>query len=155
MTRLLNLLLALMIALGATTAMADLTIKRWNPEGLGQPVGYSQVVTIEGQGKMVLLGGKAGLTADGFIPETLAEQSKLTWENIDLALQAAGASREDVVEIQIFIVDLANIDPEPAYQDVRNFFPAGHKPVSMVIGVSALAIPELKLEINVRAIVAE
>ena len=102
---------------------------------------------------MVLLGGKAGLTADDHIPETLAEQSTLTWGNIDLALKAAGATREDVVEIQIFIVDLANIDPTPAHQDVRNFFPAGHKPVSMVIGVSALAIPELKMEINVRAII--
>jgi enamine deaminase RidA (YjgF/YER057c/UK114 family) len=142
-------------ALGASLAMAEVTIKRWNPEGLSQPEGYSQLVTIEGGGKMVLLGGKAGLRADGYIPETLTEQSKLTWENIDLALKAAGATREDVVEIQIFIVDLANIDPNPAYQDVRNFFPKGHKPVSMVIGVSALAIPELKLEINVRAIVGD
>lgn len=146
---------AVVAALSSAVAVADLTIKRWNPEGLGQPVGYSQVVTIEGKGKMVLLGGKAGLTADGHIPETLAEQSKLTWENVDLALKAAGATREDVVEIQIYIVDLANIDPNPAYQDVRDFFPAGHKPVSMVIGVSALAIPELKMEINVRAIVAD
>lgn len=135
------------------SAMDEITIKRWNPEGLDQPVGYSQVVTIEGTGKMVLLGGKAGLKPDGYIPPTLAEQSKLTWENIDLALKAAGATREDVVEIQIYIVDLANIDPQPAYQDVRAFFPEGHKPVSMVIGVSALAIPELLLEINVRAIV--
>ena len=147
-------LLAVFAALLApVVGMSEVTIKRWNPEGLSQPTGYSQVVTIEGAGKMVLLGGKAGLKPDGFIPETLAEQSKLTWENIDLALKAAGATREDVVEIQIFIVDLANIDPEPAYQDVRDFFPIGHKPVSMVIGVSALAIPELKIEINVRAIV--
>lgn len=135
-------------------AMADVEIKRWNPEGLSQPEGYSQLVTVEGNGKLVLLGGKAGLKPDGFIPETLAEQSKLTWENVDIALKAAGARREDVVEIEIFIVDLANIDPTPAYQDVRDFFPKGHKPVSMVIGVSALAIPELKMEINVRAIVA-
>ncbi len=146
-------ILAALAMLGPVAAMGEVEIKRWNPEGLDQPVGYSQVVTIEGTGKMVLLGGKAGLKPDGFIPETLAEQSKLTWENIDLALKAAGATREDVVEIQIFIVDLANIDPNPAYQDVRNFFPTGHKPVSMVIGVSALAIPELLLEINVRAIV--
>ena len=135
-------------------AMGEVTIKRWNPEGLSQPDCYSQLVTVEGTGKMVLLGGKAGLRPDDSIPPTLAEQSKLTWENIDLALKAAGATREDVVEIQIYIVDLANIDPEPAYQDVRNFFPKGHKPVSMVIGVSALAIPELLLEINVRAIVS-
>ena len=147
-------LLAVFVALLAPViGMSEVTIKRWNPEGLSQPTGYSQVVTIEGSGKMVLLGGKAGLKPDGFIPETLAEQSKLTWENIDLALKAAGATREDVVEIQIFIVDLPKIDPEPAYQDVRSFFPIGHKPVSMVIGVSALAIPELKIEINVRAVV--
>ena len=155
MTRAFIVLAAVAAALSPAHAVAELKIKRWNPEGLGQPVGYSQVVTIEGTGKMVLLGGKAGLTADGHIPETLAEQSKLTWENIDLALKAAGATREDVVEIEIFIVDLANIDPNPAYEDVRNFFPAGHKPVSMVIGVSALAIPELKMEINVRAIVED
>lgn len=146
-------LLAALAVWSPLNAVAEIEIKRWNPEGLSQPEGYSQVVTIEGTGKIVLLGGKAGLTPDDHIPETLAEQSKLTWENIDLALKAAGATREDVVEIQIFIVDLANIDPEPAYQDVRNFFPKGHKPVSMVIGVSALAIPELKMEINVRAIV--
>ncbi len=141
-------------AMSMTSTKADVTIKRWNPEGLSQPDGYSQLVTVEGNGKLVLLGGKAGLRPDGSIPETLGEQSRLTWDNIDLALKAAGASREDVVEIQIFIVDLANIDPEPAYQDVRDFFPKGHKPVSMVIGVSALAIPELQIEINVRAIVA-
>jgi enamine deaminase RidA (YjgF/YER057c/UK114 family) len=135
------------------SANAEIEIKRWNPEGLDQPVGYSQVVTIEGQGKIVLLGGKAGLRPDGFIPETIEEQSKLTWENIELALNAAGASRKDVVEIQIYIVDLNKINPDPIYQDVRNFFPTGHKPVSMVIGVSALAIPKLKMEINVRAIV--
>lgn len=134
-------------------ALAEVKIKRWNPEGLGQPVGYSQVVTVEGAGKLVFLGGKAGLRPDESMPATLAEQSKLTWENIDLALKAAGASREDVVEIEIFIVDLANVDPNPAYQDVRDFFPIGHKPVSMVIGVSALAIPGLLMEVNVRAIV--
>ena len=38
------------------------------------------------------------------------------------------------------------------YQDVRNFFPAGHKPASMVIGVSALAYPGLLVEINVRSV---
>ena len=139
----------------ATTAEAQVDIKRWNPEGLSQPDGYSQLVTVEGQGKLVLLGGKAGITADGHIPDTLEEQSQLTWDNIDIALKAAGATREDVIEIQIYIVDLANANPEPAYQHVRDFFPKGHKPVSMVIGVDALAYPELKIEINVRAIVAQ
>ena len=134
---------------------AELTIKRFNPEGMSQPVGYSQVVTVAGGHKMIYLGGKAGIYADDSFPATLAEQSKLTFKNIRTALAAAGATPADVVDIEIYIVNLAEVDPNPVYQDVRDFFPAGHKPTSMVIGVSALAYPGLLLEINVRAVVAE
>ena len=127
-------------------------IERFNPEGLSQPDGYSQVVIAKNPGRFIYLGGKAGIYPDDSFPESLAEQSRLTWTNIDRALKAAGASREDVVEIQIYIVNLESIDPNPVYEDVRNFFPAGHKPASMVIGVSALAYPGLLVEINVRAV---
>lgn len=137
------------------SASADVVIKRFNPKGLSQPVGYSQVVTVEGTGKWIFLGGKAGIHPDDSYPESLEEQSKLTFENIRLALEAAGATPADVVEIQIFIVDLAKVDPTPVYRDVRNFFPPGHKPVSMVIGVSALAYPGLLVEINVKALVGK
>lgn len=133
----------------------ELEIKRWNPEGGSQPTGYSQVVTVRGSGKDIYLGGKAGIYPDDTFPESLAEQSALTWKNIERALNDAGATREDVVEIQVYIVDLANVDPTPVYEDIRNFFPEGHKPVSMVIGVSALAYPGLLVEINVRAVVAD
>lgn len=135
--------------------MAKPRITRFNPEGLSQPTGYSQVVTVEGAGKLILLGGKAGIHPDQSFPRTLAEQSTLTFENIRKALAAAGATPADVVEIQVFIVDLASIDPTPVYEDIRNFFPAGHKPVSMVIGVSALAYPGLLVEINVRAVIGD
>lgn len=145
-------------ALLPVSAMAGkLEIKRWNPAGLSQPKGYSQIVTVKGDRKEIRLGGKAGLRADGTIPESLADQAKLTFDNITLALKEAGARPEDVVEIQVFIVDLAKIDPatNPVYDAIRNYFPEGHKPVSMVIGVDALAIPALKVEINVVAAVAE
>ena len=136
----------------AIPAAGATEIERFNPEGLSQPDGYSQVVIAKNPGRFIYLGGKAGIHPDDSFPESLAEQSRLTWANIDRALKAAGASREDVVEIQIYIVDLENVDPNPVYQDVRDFFPAGHKPASMVIGVSALAYPGLLVEINVRAV---
>lgn len=136
-------------------APADIEIERWNPEGLSQPDGYSQLVTVKGATKTVLLGGKAGIHPDGSFPKTLAAQSTQMWQNVATALEAAGVRPEDVVEIQVFIVDLANVDPEPAYDDIRAFFPAGHKPVSMVIGVSALAYEGLLIEVNVRAMVAD
>lgn len=136
----------------ALPVAAAAEIERFNPEGLSQPDGYSQVVIAKNPGRFIFLGGKAGIYPDDSYPESLAEQSRLTWANIDRALKAAGATREDVVEIQIYIVNLENIDPTPVYEDVRNFFPAGHKPASMVIGVSALAYPGLLVEINVRAV---
>ncbi len=129
-------------------------IKSWNPEGLSEPDGYSQLVTVTGPGTLVLLGGKAGIRPDGSFAKTLAAQSRQTFENIDTALAAAGATRADVIEIQVYIVDLAEVDPEPVYADIRNFFSAGHKPVSMVVGVPALAYPGLLVEINVRAMLA-
>ena len=126
-------------------------IERFNPEGLSKPDGYSQVVIAKNPGRFIYLGGKAGILPDQSFPKTLAEQSRQTFANIDRALKASGARREDVVEIAIYIVDLQNVDPTPVYQDVRTFFPAGHKPASMVIGVSALAYPGLLVEVNVRA----
>ena len=135
-------------------ASAQLEIKRFNPDTLSQPDGYSQVVTVTGEARTIFLGGKAGLYPDGTWPESLVEQSRLTFENIDKALEASGARREDVVDIQVFIVDLPNADAEAVYDDIRNFFPEGHKPTSMVIGVSALAYPGLLVEVNVTAMVA-
>ncbi|WP_446831122.1 RidA family protein [Candidatus Foliamicus sp.] len=142
-------LAGLVFALPAASATE---IERFNPEGLSQPDGYAQVVIAKNPGRFIYLGGKAGIHPDHSFPESLAEQSRLTFANIDRALKAAGARREDVVEIQIYIVDLENVDPNPVYQDVRDFFPAGHKPASMVIGVSALAYPGLLVEVNVRAV---
>ena len=136
----------------ALPVAASTEIERFNPQGLSQPDGYSQVVIAKNPGRFIYLGGKAGIHPDHSFPESLAEQSRLTFENIDKALKSAGARREDVVEIQIYIVNLEDVDPEPVYQDVRDFFPAGHKPASMVIGVSALAYPGLLVEINVRAV---
>jgi enamine deaminase RidA (YjgF/YER057c/UK114 family) len=134
-----------------------LEIERYNPQGLSQPTGYSQVVTIKGKYKTIHLGGKAGIYEDDTFPESLEEQSDLTFENIRIALAAAGASPKDVVDIQIYIVNLQDIDfdTNPVYADVRNFFPLGHKPTSMVIGVSDLAYPGLLVEVNVKAVIAE
>lgn len=136
--------------------MAELEVKRFNPDGFSKPAGYVQVVTVKGNHKEIYLGGKAGLSADGKVAEGgLGPQDRLTFQNIEKALAAAGAKMTDVIELQIYIVDLQKQDPNPAYQAVRDAFPAGFKPVSMVIGVSALAVPGLLMEVNVKAVVPE
>ena len=111
----------------ALPAAGSTEIERFNPQGLSQPDGYSQVVIAKNPGRFIYLGGKAGIRPDQSFPKTLAEQSRQTFANIDRALKAAGAGREDVVEIAIYIVDLEDMDPNSVYEDVRNFFPVRRK----------------------------
>ncbi len=150
-----TLSLVIIYVLASLPAWAEAEIQRLNPEGLGQPEGYRQVVTAQG-GKTVYLAGQAGLRADGTMPETLAEQAELTYENIGVALAAVGGSASDVIRITAYIVGLGQgTDPLPVYLAQGKFFPADAKPASTILGVSGLALPELLFEVDVIAVVDE
>lgn len=126
-------------------------VRRMNPRGMHIPVGYSQVVTVEGPCRLVFLGGKAGTREDRSFPPTLSEQADLAFGKVAAALAAAGAAPGDVVDLKVYIVDLHQHDPQCVYQAIRGFFPVDAKPASMIIGVSALARPGLLLELHVTA----
>jgi len=148
-----TVLTAFFLSLLSPLASADAEIQRLNPEGMYQPAGYRQVVTAEG-GKTVYLAGQAGLGADGSMPETLAEQAELTYENIRRALAAVGGSPSDVVRITVHIVGLGQgTDPAPVYEAQGQFFPADAKPASTILGISGLALPGLLVEVDVIALV--
>ncbi|SVE25660.1 uncharacterized protein METZ01_LOCUS478514 [marine metagenome] len=125
-------------------------IERINPKGLSEPQGYSQIVTTQG-GKLIHLAGQGGIGDDGTVPENLEDETKLMFEKIAIGLNAVGATAADVVRIVVYIVDLGNINPMPVYEGIRSFFPEGYKPVSTILGVTALALPEMKVEIDVTA----
>jgi enamine deaminase RidA (YjgF/YER057c/UK114 family) len=137
-----------------TTAQAQVKIERLNPEGLSKPAGYSQVVTAVG-GKRIWIAGQGGIKDDGSVPTDLAEQTKIMFEKIALALKGAGATPADVVAMRVYIVDLGKgADPTPVYAGIRSFYPANAKPTSTVLGVSGLALPNMKVEVEVEAVVA-
>lgn len=151
------LMAGLTVALPASTVAqaADAPqLERINPPGLSLPQGYAQVVTAEGGGRWVFVAGQGGIAADGSVPEDLGEQARIMFEKVAIALTAADASPADVVRIVLYIVDLENIDPSPIYAAVRAFFPPEARPASSVIGVSALAVPGMAVEIDVTALTA-
>jgi enamine deaminase RidA (YjgF/YER057c/UK114 family) len=126
-------------------------IVRLNPDGLTKPRGYSQVVVGRGE-RWIHVSGQGGIAADGSVPADLGEQARLMFEKVRLALAAAGASPADVVRIVVYVVDLPATDPAPLYAAIRDFFPADAKPASTIVGVSALALPGMKVEIDVTAV---
>jgi enamine deaminase RidA (YjgF/YER057c/UK114 family) len=151
MTRIRTLVPLLALATGAASA-AD--IQRINPEGMSKPQGYSQVVTAANVARWVIVSGQGGIGADGKVPEDVGEQTRLMFDKIRAALAAAGASPRDVVSMTVYIVDLGRTNPAPVFQGIRDFFPADGKPTSTVVGVQGLAVPGMKVEIEVTAAVA-
>ncbi len=130
-------------------------ITKINPDTLPDAgsLGYTQVVTSP-PGTLVFCSGQVALDRDGTaIPEGLAEQAKVAAANVKLALEAAGATPEDITAVRLYIVDL---DPDKL-NAVGSALPAlfgGNAPAATAIGVTSLADPEYKVEIEVMAVLS-
>jgi enamine deaminase RidA (YjgF/YER057c/UK114 family) len=87
--------------------------------------------------------------------DDLHAQTAQVYENLKAALGAAGASFADVIKMTTYVVAL---DPARAQvvRDVRaQYLPAGHKPASTMVGVTSLVNPDLLVEIEVIAALAD
>lgn len=137
---------------GATT---QITKEYINPKTLfsGLKYGFSQVITTHG-GKTIYLSGQVAWDANEKIvgKGNLAVQARKALENLGLALEAVGATPEDVVQIEVFVVDY-----KPEYAEIiaeanHAFFPEETPPTSTLIGVQSLADPDLLIEIKATAV---
>lgn len=125
-----------------------------NPETLPAPVGpYSNVVT-SGPGKLVFCAGQVALNADGEIvgEGDVVAQTRQVMENLKAALEAAGADFEDVVKIVNYMTDVSEF---PKMAGVRREYLREPYPTSTLVEVQALMYPELLVEIEAIAVVAD
>jgi enamine deaminase RidA (YjgF/YER057c/UK114 family) len=75
---------------------------------LAPPVGYAHAVVGAPGGRTVHLGGQTALGPDGEIHgETLVEQFDVAAGNVLAALRAAGATPDDIVQMLVFVTDVA------------------------------------------------
>lgn len=143
-------------ALGSVPAgAAELTVRRMNPPGILTPRGYTHVVSLTG-GRTIYISGQIAANAKGEVvgKGDLKAQTTQVFENLKVALLAAGASPKDVVKINMFVVNLKT-DDLPAIRGVRDaFFANLEPPASTLVGVTALAGPDWLLEIEAIAVVA-
>lgn len=125
-----------------------------NPSTLAKPPGYSYVVEATGPNKLIYFAGQLGLDMDNkFVGADgdFRAQCARAFENMSLALKAAGARWSDVVKINNFLVDIqANM---AAFREVRDrYLNKAAPPASTTIGVPALARPGGLFEIEAIAI---
>jgi enamine deaminase RidA (YjgF/YER057c/UK114 family) len=125
-----------------------------NPEGLSKPTGYTHVVVAQ-PGKLVYVSGQVALNAKGEVvgKGDLRGQVAQVMENLKTALAAAGATLNDIIKVNYYVV---NFRPEqlPVIREVRGkYFSAEHPPASTLVGVTALAREEFMIEIEAVAAV--
>ncbi len=117
------------------------------PEGApAADVGYSPGIAAGGQ-RVIFVSGQGPSDYDADI-ET---QIRQTFQRIGAVLKAGGASFRDVAMMRSYFV---NIQRDLAsFRKVRREFLTRPYPASTAVGVTALAIPKLQIEIEAIAII--
>ena len=92
----------------------------------------------------------AGMTARGAEFDTVSgggeyEQARAIFTKITHLMEAAGGAMDDVVKVNIFVTDITR--REEVWRARREFF-SGDFPVSTLVEVSALALPEMLVEVE-------
>ena len=125
-----------------------------NPQTLSTPRGYTHVVTTQG-GKTIFVSGQVAFDTKGEIvgKGDLRVQARQAYENLKAALAAAGAAPADVVKINTYVV---NYKPEniAAIRETRGqVFSSENPSASTLVGVQALALDGLLIEVEAIAII--
>jgi enamine deaminase RidA (YjgF/YER057c/UK114 family) len=117
----------------------------------GQPPGYSHVVEVTGPGRTVYFAGQLGIDKSGKMGADAREQMEIAFENVKAALVSVGASFDQVVKLNNYIVDIGtNI---AHYREVRDkYVNKAAPPASTTIGVPQLARPGALFEVEAIAV---
>ena len=86
-------------------------IERINPDGLMKNPAFSQVVTTQGNGKTIYIGGQNAVNKNReFVGKgDIQAQTEQVMQNIQVALESCGATFDNLVKLSIHIVQGQNL----------------------------------------------
>jgi 2-iminobutanoate/2-iminopropanoate deaminase len=127
-------------------------IQRSNPPGLSTPTGYSHIVSATG-GRTIYISGQVAFDAKGQLvgKGDLAAQTRQVFANLDTALKAAGATFNDVVKTNYYMLDASQVQ---VVREIRSKYFSQDLPASTLVEVRRLANADFLIEIEVIAVVA-
>ena len=98
-------------------------------------------------GDFIFVSGQAALDLEGNIvgEGDFGAQAVQAFENLRAVLLAAGSGLDKLIKVNIYVTDMANFETVVAMRE-RYFSPPW--PADTLVEVSALALPELMIEIE-------
>ncbi|MGE0062456.1 MAG: RidA family protein [Xanthobacteraceae bacterium] len=125
-----------------------------NPKTMAPPPGYTYVVDTMGPARTIYIAGQLGLDIENRLvgaPGDFAAQAEQAFVNLKFALAAVGATMNDVVKINNYLVDMTHM---PLFREVRDrHVNVKSPPASTTVGISQLARPGALFEIEAIAVV--
>lgn len=131
-------------------------VRLFNPSTIHKPLGYTHVAEVTA-GKVIYLSGQVAFDRDGNLvgKDDYEAQLRQVFTNLAAALEAAGATFQQVVKLNYYCVD--SVDPAiqlTAVRKVRDeFVNTSAPPASTFIVVRRLARPEFLIEVEAVAAV--
>ncbi len=120
-----------------------------NPPGLLPMRGASHAVAVSGAQRLVFVSGQVACDSAGQVlePGDLAAQARIAFENLGRALAAAGSGFGDLTRVNIYVVELETAHIE-LLRDIRAAYFPPDAPAVTLVGVTRLAFPGLRIEIE-------
>lgn len=115
---------------------------------------FSQVITVPSDHSLVVTSGQVAYDADANIVGVgdIEAQTRKAFENLENALEAAGATYDDVFKLRYSVTEREYYD---VVKDVRAEYLSDPYPTGMLAVINGLAEPELLIEIEALAAVPD
>jgi 2-iminobutanoate/2-iminopropanoate deaminase len=123
-----------------------------NPWSWQDAAGFSQAWRVDGARSVVFVSGQGAISADGQLvgEGDFERQVTQVFENLRAVLEQAGAGLDAIVKLTVFLTDVGTLRD---FGRIKAGFMAGPQPASTAVGVTALALPGMMIEVEAIAVV--
>jgi enamine deaminase RidA (YjgF/YER057c/UK114 family) len=124
-------------------------MKLLNPPSLydSSPNAYSQLAIVAAGSTLAFVSGQGGDNPDGSFAADFRTQAASAFRNLGLAIEAAGATPQQVAKITVLIVD-HDLEKLRIMQNAQRGLFGSHHPAATLIPVPCLALPDMQIEVE-------
>ena len=116
-------------------------------EAIYKRMQFSQAVRA---GNQIWVSGQVGMNENWQVADGIEAQARIAFKNLERVLSHAGATLADIVELTTFHTSMADV---AAFSKVKAEFIPRDYPAWTAVGVTALVLPALLVEIRATAVI--